>query len=132
MTNAFNVDNVSLTGGTDDYVATNAEIATAYEKFNDKENVDLSLLLCIFKQVLTQSNDTTTAVIDIANDRKDCVAFISPARQMCPEANAVTQTQNGILLMSYHRLVMLLSIVYKYMYDRYNDVYRFVPLNGHC
>ena len=54
ITNAFNVDNVSLSGGTDDYAATNVEIATAYEKFNDTENVDISLLLCGYlKQVLT-------------------------------------------------------------------------------
>ena len=37
---AFVVSSTSLTGGTDDYAATNAEIATAYEKFNDAENVD--------------------------------------------------------------------------------------------
>ena len=37
---AFVVSNTSLTSGTDDYVATNAEIATAYEKFNDADNVD--------------------------------------------------------------------------------------------
>ena len=43
---AFVVKTYSLAGGTDDYVATNAEIATAYEKFNDAENVDLSLLIC--------------------------------------------------------------------------------------
>ena len=38
---AFVVSNTSLSGGTDDYAATNAEIATAYEKFNDTENVDI-------------------------------------------------------------------------------------------
>ena len=37
---AFVISNTSLASGTDDFVATNAEIATAYEKFNDKENVD--------------------------------------------------------------------------------------------
>ena len=42
---AFVVSNTSLASGTDDYAATNAEIATAYEKFNDVENVDLSLLI---------------------------------------------------------------------------------------
>ena len=71
--------------------------------------------------------------MDIANDRKDCVAFISPARaDVVGVANAVTQTQNvvgfadGLPSSSY----AVIDSGYKYMYDRYNDVYRFVPLNG--
>ena len=132
---AFVVSSTSLSGGTDDYVATNAEIATAYEKFNDAENVDLSLLLCGPSQTGADATGDTkaTAVMDIANDRKDCVAFISPARaDVVGVANAITQTQNvvsfadGLPSTSY----AVIDSGYKYMYDRYNDVYRFVPLNG--
>ena len=36
---AFVVNNVSLVSGTDDFAATNAEIATAYEKFNDSKKM---------------------------------------------------------------------------------------------
>ena len=44
---AFVVSSTSLSSGTDDFVAiTNAEIATAYEKFSDTETVDISLLIC--------------------------------------------------------------------------------------
>ena len=71
--------------------------------------------------------------MDIANDRKDCVAFISPARaDVVGVANAVTQTQNvvgfadGLPSTSY----AVIDSGYKYQYDRYNDVYRYVPLNG--
>ena len=135
LANAFNVSNTSLSGGTDDYVATNAEIATAYEKFNDKENVDISLLLCGPSQTSADATGDTkaTAVMDIANDRKDCVAFISPARaDVVDIANAVTQTQNvvafadGLPSTSY----AVIDSGYKQMYDKYNDVFRFVPLNG--
>ena len=132
---AFVVSSTSLTGGTDDFVATNAEIATAYEKFNDKENVDISLLICGPSQTSADATGDTkaTAVMDIANDRKDCVAFISPARgDVVGVANQITQTQNvvafadGLPSTSY----AVIDSGYKYMYDRYNDVYRFVPLNG--
>ena len=65
--------------------------------------------------------------------RKDCVAFISPARaDVVGVSNAITQTQNvvgfadGLPSTSY----AVIDSGYKYMYDRYNDVYRFVPLNG--
>ena len=110
----FVVSNTSLSGGTDDYVATNAEIATAYEKFNDTENVDLSLLICGPSQTSADATGDTkaTVVMDIATARKDCVAFISPARaDVVGVANAVTQTQNVVSLMVYHHQVMLLSIV---------------------
>ena len=132
---AFVVNNVSLVSGTDDYAATNAEIATAYEKFNDAENVDLSLLICGPSQTGADATGDTkaTAVMDIATGRKDCVAFVSPARaDVVGVANAITQTQNvvsfadGLPSTSY----AVIDSGYKYMYDRYNDVYRFVPLNG--
>ena len=132
---AFVISNTSLSGGTDDYVATNAEIATAYEKFNDVENVDLSLLICGPSQTGADATGDTkaTAVMDIATARKDCVAFISPARaDVVGVANAVTQTQNvvgfadGLPSSSY----AVIDSGYKYMYDKYNDIFRFVPLNG--
>tara|TARA_Y100000593_G_scaffold8309_1_gene15338 strand:+ start:419 stop:2419 length:2001 start_codon:yes stop_codon:yes gene_type:complete len=132
---AFVISNTSLTGGTDDFVATNAEIATAYEKFLDAENVDIDLLICGPSQTSADATGDTkaTAIMDIATARKDCVAFISPARaDVVGVANAVTQTQNvvgfadGLPSTSY----AVIDSGYKYMYDRYNDVYRFVPLNG--
>ena len=132
---AFVVSNTSLSGGTDDYAATNGEIATAYEKFNDTDNVDISLLMCGPSNTSADATGDTkaTAVMDIATARKDCVAFISPARaDVVGVANAITQTQNvvgfadGLPSTSY----AVIDSGYKYMYDKYNDVYRFVPLNG--
>ena len=94
---AFVVSTTSLASGTDDFTATNAEIATAYEKFNDAENVDLSLLLCGPSQTGADATGDTkaTAVMDIATARKDCVAFISPARtDVVGVTNAITQAAN--------------------------------------
>ena len=132
---SHSVFNYSLASGTDDYASTNAEIATAYEKFNDTENVDISLLLCGPSQTTADATGDTkaTAVMDIANDRKDCVAFISPAKaDVVGVANAITQTQNvvgfadGLPSTSY----AVFDSGYKYQFDKYNDVYRWVPLNG--
>jgi len=131
----FVVKTYSLASGTDDFAATNAEIATAYEKFADTESVDLALLLCGPSQTSVDATGDVkaTAVMDIATARKDCVAFISPARaDVVDVANAVTQTQNvvgfadGLPSTSY----AVIDSGYKYMYDKYNDVYRYVPLNG--
>ena len=108
---AFVVKTYTLAGGTDDYAATNAEIATAYEKFNDAENVDLSLLICGPSQTGADATGDTkaTAVMDIATARKDCVAFISPAKSdVVGVANAITQTQNVVgFADGYHQQVML-------------------------
>jgi hypothetical protein len=132
---AFVISSTSLASGTDDFVATNGEIATAYEKFTDTENVDLSLLICGPSQTSADATGDTkaTAVMDIATARKDCVAFISPARtDVVGVTNTITQTKNvkdfanGLPSTSY----AVIDSGYKYMYDRYNDVYRFVPLNG--
>ena len=130
---AFVVKSYSLASGTDDFAATNAEIATAYEKFTDTETVDISLLMCGPSQTGADATGDTkaTAVMDIATARKDCVAFISPARaDVVDVANAVTQTQNvvgfadGLPSTCY----AVIDSGYKYMYDKYNDVYRYVPL----
>ena len=132
---AFAVFNYSLANGTDDYAATQGEITLAYDLFSDAESVDISLLMCGPSQTGADATGDTkaTAVMDIATTRKDCVAFISPARaDVVGVSNAITQTQNvvsfadGLPSTSY----AVIDSGYKYMYDRYNDVYRFVPLNG--
>ena len=132
---AFVVSSTSLASGTDDFTATNGEIALAYEKFADAENVDVSLLICGPSQTGADATGDTkaTAVMDIATARKDCVAFVSPARaDVVDVANAITQAANvksfaeGLPSTSY----AVIDSGYKYMYDKYNDVFRFVPLNG--
>ncbi len=132
---AFSVFNTSLASGSLGSAITNAQVATGYEFFNDTENVDLSLLLCGPSQTSADATGDTkaTAVMDIANDRKDCVAFISPARaDVVDVSNTLSQTLNvkgfadGLPSTSY----AVIDSGYKYMFDKYNDVYRYVPLNG--
>jgi hypothetical protein len=125
---AFVVSNTSLASGTDDYTATAGEIDAAYQLFADATLVDLSLLMGG-----SSTAAKATSVMDIATARKDCVAFISPERaDVVGVANAITQTKNvkdffnALPSTSY----AVFDSGYKYMYDRYSDVYRFVPLNG--
>jgi len=72
-------------------------------------------------------------VIDIAEGRKDCVAFISPAREdVVNVSDPISSTANvkafadGLASSSY----AVIDSGYKYQYDKYNDVYRHVPLCG--
>lgn len=95
-------------------------IAAAYDLYKDPDVVDISLLL-------TGRADSTVAnyVIDnIAESRKDCVAFVSPTRTT--SADQIVSFRNSLSSTSY----AVLDSGYKYQYDRYNDVYRYIPLNG--
>ena len=118
----------SLQSGSDGSAITNAQKKTAYEKFLDSETVDVGL-------IIAGPGDATHVdnVITIAEDRKDAVAFVSPERgDVVNVANSNKQVSD---VLSFYSGIRSSSYVvfdsgYKYMYDRYNDVYRFVPLNG--
>jgi len=118
----------SLSAGSDGSAVTDAQLKTAYEKFQDAETVDVGLIVAG-----TCSATHIDNLITIAEQRKDCVAFVSPERNdVVNVANSTTQTSN---VTAFYSTVRSSSYVffdsgYKYMYDRYNDTYRFVPLNG--
>ena len=133
--NAFQVLNTSLTSGADGDTITNAQLATAYEKFLDVENVEINFLIGGPSQTATDATGDTkaTKLIDIAEQRKDCIAFISPARaDVVAVTDPIQQTlnvrdfANGLPSSSY----AVVDSGYKQVYDKFNDVYRMVPLNG--
>ena len=72
-------------------------------------------------------------LINIAEQRKDCIACISPHRAgVVNVTNSDTQTNN---IISFYNSVSSSSYAvfdsgYKYMYDRFNGVFRYIPLNG--
>ena len=119
----------SLSGGSDGSTVTDAELKTAYEKFQDSETVDVGLIMC------GPSGSTTHVdnIITIAEERKDAIAFASPQRSdVVNITNSNTQTDNvkGFFDSIRSSSYAVFDSGYKYMYDRYNDLYRFVPLNG--
>ena len=125
----------SLSGGTSDNAPTNGELELAYDKFADAESVDVNFIIGGPSQTDADATGDTkaTMLIDLAEARKDCVAFISPARaDVVNVTDPVTQTENvaafadGLPSSSY----AVFDSGYKYQFDKYNDVYRFVPLNG--
>jgi phage tail sheath protein FI len=128
FTSVTTVSNVSLQAGSDGSAATTAQKLTSYEKFEDAETVDVGLIIAGKCDATHVDN-----LITIAENRKDAVVFASPERtDVVGVASAATQTTNvvgffnGIRSSSY----VVFDSGYKYMYDRYNDTYRFVPLNG--
>ena len=128
---------VSLTGGTDYYSVTAGELMKGYKLFEDTESIDINLVLAGPSSGVadtTAGMDTHgTMITDLCETRKDCVGFISPYRAgVVNVATTIAQTAN--IIKGFDTLPSSSYIVYdsgyKYIYDKYNDVYRYVPLNG--
>ena len=127
------ISDETLGGGTDDYAVTVGELGLAYDFFADAETVDVNLIMAGTSPAGADGTTHATNLIDLVEARKDCVAFISPRRaDVVNIASSITQGTNvktffdGLSSSSY----AVFDSGYKYMYDKFNDVFRFVPLNG--
>ena len=125
----------SLTAGTDgsdETTVTLASLATGYDLFVSPEDIDISLILQGKALHGTDSTGVANYIIDnICEVRKDCMVFLSPSsadvvNNPNGEVDAVLAYRNAISSSSY----AFIDSGYKYRYDRYNDVYRYTPLNG--
>jgi Phage tail sheath protein subtilisin-like domain/Phage tail sheath C-terminal domain len=109
-----------------------ADILRGYDLFKSAEDVDISLVLQGKSRGGTNGEQLANYIIDnICESRRDCVAFLSPAftdvvRVPGQELTNVLGYRNSLRSTSY----AVLDSGYKYTYDKYNDVYRYVPLNG--
>lgn len=108
-------------------------LATAYDEFKSADDVDVSLILTGKARGGTYGEQLANYLIDnIAENRKDCVVFCSPDRGDTvgvvagTQADNIVQFRNALRSTSY----AVLDSGHKYQYDRYNDVYRYIPLNG--
>jgi hypothetical protein len=118
---------ITLAGGLE-FDPTIGEIQTAYDLFANKEEIDISL-------VLTGGANTTVQqyVIDnVVNSRKDCVAFISPPITAVDSINTqpTAGIQSWLTSLARSSSYVVADSGWKYMYDKYNNVYRYIPLNG--
>ena len=119
--------NWQLQGGVDDLPST-ANTQTAYGLFANADEINVSLVITGDAPIATQQY-----VIDnLANSRKDCLAFISP-----PSANVVNQAGNETTNITAWNTALGRSTSYavadsgwKYMFDKYSNTYRWIPLNG--
>ena len=129
----------TLFGGVD-YSATNgygaalADLITSYGKFSNKDEVEVDYIImgpgCGTK---AESQAKANYVISLSNARKDCVSTISPHRgDLVGITNSDTQTTNVIDYFSTlsSSSYAIFDSGYKYMYDRFNNKFRYVPCSG--
>ncbi len=119
----------SLSGGTDDNAPTTGEIAAGFDLLEDAETVDVNLLFAA--PDVDGQEAIAEDLISIANARKDCMAFISPpiddTVNTSSAAANVKAFADGLTSTSYASCDS--SAVY--VYDKYNDVYRYIGASGH-
>jgi len=108
-----------------------ADIAKAYDLFASPEDVDVSLIMTGMSRGGINGTQSGNYLIDnLGEVRKDCLVFVSPNKASV--VNTSTPVENILGFRSYLRSssYAVMDSGYKYTYDKYNDVYRYIPLNG--
>jgi len=121
-------------GSADSYAATLGNLLTSYNKFKNKDDVAVDFLIMgPGLNVESETQAKANLLLSICGSRKDCMATISPHRaNVVNVTNSTTQTNN--LLKFFSPLSSssygVFDSGYKYMYDRFNNEFRWVPCNG--
>lgn len=124
-----------LAGGTDSLdegTVPVQDILRAADIFKDKDTLDISLVLTGKSRGGSHGQLVANYLIDnIALERRDCVVFVSPeyadvVNNQIDPAQDVVEFRNALSSTSF----AVMDSGYKYQYDKYNDVYRWIPLNG--
>jgi hypothetical protein len=114
--------------------ATLGSLATSYRLFkNDNEHEIDYLIMGPGLDSKVESQAKAQELIAIAELRKDCIAVISPHRaDVVDVSNTETQTNNVLEFFSplSSSSYAIFDTGYKYMYDRFNNKFRYVPCNG--
>jgi phage tail sheath protein FI len=117
---------ISLAGATTNGLTT-GDTTTAYSYFTNPDVVDISLVVTGDASVTVQQY-----VIDnIVSARKDCIAFVSPLQSYVVGNTApATGVTDWVSLLSRTTTYAVADSGWKYQYDKYNNLYRWLPLNA--
>lgn len=122
----------TLSGGADDFTLTDAQKITAYLPFANAQQYDVSLII----GGVASPTVAIALISQIALVRLDCVVFLSAQKASDGSIIFGTSPTAAQDTVDYRNAVGIstsyafLDSGYKYQYDRYNDVYRWIPLNG--
>jgi len=121
----------TLANGDDGGDAADGEIILAYEEFENAETYDFSLLIS------GPANATVAnELVALAETRQDIVVYLSP---VSPTGGPIIGSTSDKIddIVTYRKTTLNANSTYafmdsgwKYQYDKYNDIYRWVPLNG--
>ena len=118
---------LSLDNGADITSVSTGNLQTAFDVLKDKATIDISLLFGA--PDADGSKLMAEYLIDIAAERKDCLAFVSPPVEDSISGGASTVATYAAAIKSSSYGVLDSSAVY--VYDKYSDVYRYIGAAGH-
>ena len=139
-TNYDGTADITATGA---YRSSLADLAAAYELFKNQEKYDVDFLIMgSANYPKEEAQALASKLVEVAEYRKDCIAFISPYRGAFindtvsgEDVVLNTEAESTANVLAFYSAVpsssfAVLDSGYKYMYDRFNRVFRYVPLNG--
>jgi len=125
----------TLSGGVDAFDSVQSDYENAFELYANAEQYDISLIPTGY----VSSSVAQYVVQNVAEVRKDCVAFVSPVnvgdssviqgQPIDTMVNAIIAFRNDSSF-NVNSSYAVMDTGHKYQYDRYNDKYRWIPLNG--
>jgi hypothetical protein len=120
-----------LAGGVDDLNSTDGQKMNAFSLFGNDEDLDVNLIMCGKASAVVANY----VIQNIAEVRKDCVAFVSPQDTTTGDALVGITSDLADKMVAFRNLLpsssyFMIDSGFKYQYDRYNDKFRWVPLNG--
>lgn len=138
ITNTLAREYVPLTGGNDgenESTVPFGTIALGYDLYKEANDVDVSFILQGKARGadVEESSLANYLVSNIAEARRDCIVFVSPGRGSVVLASTEQDKLNNIVAFRdslQNSSYWFMDSGYKYRYDKYNDVFRWVPLNG--
>lgn len=137
-----NYDDGSDTSATNAFAPELNKLVTGYALFENADNFEVDFLLMgSGNHTEAKTQALASKLIAVAEARQDAIAFISPYRQAFLNDSSVgTVTVNSDSTITDNLVGFYGPITsssygifdsgYKYMYDRFNDTFRYVPLNG--
>jgi hypothetical protein len=132
----------TLSGGTDysgnanigGYAAGTGNIKSSYETLRNPAEYSVNYLIYgPSSSNIYESQDKANSLISIAEERKDCIAVISPFKSdVVGEVSSATQTEKIISFFSpiTSSSYAVFDSGYKYTYDRFNNAFLYLPCNS--
>ena len=110
-------------------------LAAAYDLFKNSEQFDIAFIMQ--GKAYNSTNLANYIISNVVESRKDCVLFVSPSRNIVLSGNNVKASRNEIVndMIIFRNALQsssywFMDTGYKYRFDKYNNTFRWVPLNG--
>lgn len=141
LAGGLNYNGTSSITATGELSSTLGDLSSGYQIFANTEQYQVDFLLMGSANYAKETaQGLANQLIAVAEERKDAVAFISPYRGafLSDGVNGFTVNSDSAItdnVISFYSPITSSSYAifggsYKYMYDRFSDTFRYVPLNG--